>query len=53
MILKEPFVWKMGKTSLKDVWRYVKVESGGLFVIFGGAMKRQKSYVGNLDSQET
>ena len=43
----------MDETSLKDVWRYVKVDSGGLFVMKGGAMKRQKSYVGNLDSQET
>ena len=43
----------MDEISLKDVWRYVDKDSGRLFVMMSGAIKRQKLYVGNLDSLET
>ena len=43
----------MDGINLKDVWRYVKVDSGGPSVIVSGTRERQELYVGNLDSLET
>lgn len=42
----------MDKTSLKDVWKCVKLESGRRSVIDCGAIERQGLYAGNLDSLE-
>ena len=42
----------MDGIGLKDVWKCVACNSGGLSVIEGGMLMRQELYVGNLDSLE-
>ena len=42
----------MDETSLMDVWRCVKMESGRQSVIEGGAIQRQGLYAGNFNSLE-
>ena len=51
--LKEIFAWKMDGTSLKDGWRCVKVDSGGQYVIEGGAIERRGLYAGTFNFLET
>ena len=45
--------WWEGRTSLKIVWKYVKMDSGRRYVTEGGVMRKHRLYADNWDFLKT